>query len=230
VSERTSLWMYRVLAVLIAVGMWYGTAADTRENLAEKTISASVTYNNKPEKLVIVSQAPEVTVQLRGNGRAVRQLRPWDVDVLVDLSGLQAGVANVSLAPDNVLVPDDSIEVISIEPNVITVQLDQLERRSVPVKVELIGEPAAGATLRDSEAIPRDVLIEGPLAFVNQVVEVKTGPVSLDTHAFSFAEDAPVVAPNPLVRVVRPALVQVRVTLDQPLVPSDSELGTGRKQ
>ncbi len=219
-SERASLWAYRVVALIVALGMWYVTAAETRENQAQKTITASVTYNDKPDNLVIISQPPEVSVQLAGNSREIRLLRPWDVDVLVDLANVEAGTVNVSLEPLNVMVPGDSIRVLSIEPSVISLDLDEVERRSVPVSAELVGEPAAGATVTRVEVIPDKVVIEGPRSFVRQIQELTIGPVSLDTHALSFAEDAPVILPNPLVHVVRPPLVRVEISLDQPPVPS----------
>ena len=222
-SERASLWAYRVVALLVALGMWYVTVAETRESQAQKSITASVTYDRKPDNLVIISQPPEVSVQLIGNSREIRLVRQWDVDVLVNLANVEAGTANISLRPENVLVPDDSIRVLSIEPNVITLELDEVERRSVPVSAELVGEPAAGATVTQVRVIPDQVVIEGPRTYVGRIQELTIGPVSLDTHALSFSEEAPVIVPNPLVHVVRPPLVRVEISLDQPPVPSGPE-------
>ena len=218
-SERASLWVYRILALMIAIGMWYVTAAETRENQAVKEITAGITYTNKPDNLVLISQAPEVRVEVAGNSQAVRLLRPWDVDVLVDLSDLEAGTVNLSLDPEIVALPDETVRVLDVVPNVITLELDVLERRSVPVVAEIVGEPAAGAIVQGTTVTPAEALIEGPRTYVSQVTRLTAGPVSLDTHAFSFEDEVPVIAPNSLVRVVRPLLVMVRISLEQPSIP-----------
>ena len=218
-SERASLWVYRALALVVAIGMWYVTVAETRENQSEKTVTASVIYNSKPDNLVMIGQTPEVNVRVTGNSRDIQRLRPWDVDVLVDLSAAQVGNFNVSLdAKNDVLLPDGALEVENVEPNVITLQLDVLEQLMVPVSADLVGEPAAGATVESTKVEPGQVLIEGPRSQLRQITTLLTGPVSLDTHAFDFSEDAPIMVPNAMVRVVRPPLVRVTVSLDQPLV------------
>ncbi len=224
-SERTNLWAYRIVALIVALGMWYFTVAETRKNQAQKTIAASVTYTNMPDNLAIISDKPKVNVHLAGTSREVRGLGPQDVDVLVDLAQVESGTVNVSLEKIDVLVKDDpaSIRVLSIEPKVISLEFDVVEQRSVPVSAELVGEPAAGATVTRVQVIPDMVLIEGPRAYVGRIQELTIGPVSLDTHALSFTEDVPVIVPNPLVRVVRPPLVRVEVSLAQPPAPSGPE-------
>ncbi len=66
---------------------------------------------------------------------------------------------------------------------------------------------------------PLQVLVRGPESRVSQLPALTTTPVSLDGHAFDFEEQAAVISPDSLVRVVQPAVVLVKVRMDLPNSP-----------
>lgn len=211
-----SLWLYRILALLIAIGLWYGTAADKREPQGEKTVEASVTYSTPP-RLVILNPTAEVRVGVRGNNQEIRRLRPFDVDVLVDLAGAEAGRSfTVNLRAEDVSLPTDHLEVVSIDPKTLSLQMDVEEERRLPIRVSLVGEPAAGAIVKDREAIPNSALVAGPRTILEGITRLETRAVNLNGHAFTFEKEVPVVIPNPMVRIINPTFVTVHVTMEEP--------------
>ncbi|HRC84409.1 MAG TPA: CdaR family protein [Thermoanaerobaculia bacterium] len=216
--ERQANWPYRLLALGIALGLWWTTAAEKREPQSEKTLDASVTYN-LPKGLVPLSRVSQVRLSVRGSKREIRRLRPFDIDVEVSLPTARAGPITVNLGEENVILPNDNLQVVAIEPKVLSLRLDTEVERTLPVFVEITGEPAAGAVLRSYRASPATAQVAGPASALATVRRLQTDRVSLDGHAFTFEKEVAVLAPDPLVRVLSPASVTVRVELDQPQAP-----------
>lgn len=208
-------WFYRLAALLIATALWYVIVADKRELLSEKVVETSVTYNT-PKRVVVLDRVAEVRVLVRGRNREIRRLRPFDVDVLVDVPAGRNGQVRVTLTPDNVVLPSENLSVVSIEPEVLPLTLDAEQEKQVPVVIELAGEPAAGAELVRKLVDPPQVTVAGPSTLLRSVRRVETAKVSLDGHAFTFEKEVELVTSDPLIRVVEPVTVTVQVVLEQP--------------
>jgi YbbR domain-containing protein len=214
-KERPSPWPYRALALVIAVALWYVAAAEKREPQSQKSVEASVTYN-VPPGLVLLNRTSQVRVLVAGSTREVRRLRPYEVEVLVEVPRTEPGTVAVSLTADDVSLPAATLQVVSIDPKLLSLQIDQEVEKRLPVEVELAGEPAAGAIVTRKEAIPNTVMVEGPASLLAPLRRVATSRVNLDGHAFTFEREAPILVPDPLIRVVRPPTVTVKLTLEQP--------------
>jgi len=225
-NESARTWGLRLLALGIAVGLWFSVSFQEREALSERLVEASVSYNRQ-RGFVVLDQVQNVNVRLRGSSKLIRQLNPYQVSVQVELPQTQPGTVNVNLAPDNVLMPD-GLEVVSIEPNLIRVELEREVSQRLPVAPQLIGEPAAGAIVDEPEVFPNLVLVSGPESLLAKVHLLSTRPINLDGHALTFEETAVVVAPDPLIQIVQPSKVSVRVPMHQP--ETNNSAGPARKR
>jgi YbbR domain-containing protein len=210
-SEGWRDWGLRLLALGIALGIWFNASVQDRLVFSEKIVEAQVSYNY-PRGFIIVSPAQSVNVRLNGSKKAIRQLNPYMVSVQADLSRSQVGPANVTLTAENVSVPD-GLEVVSIDPKTIRVDLEKEVTQRVPVVARLVGEASAGATPLEPEVLPNQVLVAGPEPVLSHLDALSTGPVNLDGHAEAFEEIVPVLAPDPLIQIIQPAQVTVRVQM-----------------
>jgi YbbR domain-containing protein len=220
-NESARTWGLRLLALSIAVGVWFSVSFEDREALSERMVEASVSYN-RPRSFVILDPVGTVNVRLRGSSKLIRQLNPYQVDVQVELAQTQPGTVNVNLGPENVLMPD-GLEVVSIEPNVIRVELEREISQRLPVVPRLVGEPAAGSIVEEPEVFPNLVLVTGPESLLAKVQSLSTRPVDLNGHALSFEETVAVVPPDPLIQVVQPSKVSVRVPMRQPVAANGAD-------
>jgi YbbR domain-containing protein len=214
-TARTSRWVYRFGALLIAVALWYVIAAEKRELESEKIVEASVTYNT-PRRVVLLNRVGQVRILVQGSRKEIRRLRPFDLDVLVDLSEEKPGRVNVDLTPDDVALPNDNLTVLSIEPKQLTLELDDEMEKRVPVEIDLGGEPAAGAIITARTVTPSAALVAGPASRIANLQRLLTGKVLLDGHAFSFEQQVALLAPDPLIRILQPTSVLVQINLEQP--------------
>ena len=213
-SPRRNVWGLRLLAVAIAVLVWFFVTVQKREEISERSIDAAVTYS-PPRGFIVLDPVQRVRVQLRGRTSKIRNLNPFVIDVLVDVSRGDHGTEEVRLQPQNVIVPD-GVEVLSIDPNVLRVRLDREVQQMLPVEPRFVGEPAAGAQVGTVEVRPGRVLVSGPESKLREIGTLSTTAIDLDGHALDFEETAAVLAPDPLVKVVQPAVVSVRVPMLQP--------------
>ena len=213
-SETKSIWGLRLLALALAVTAWFVLSVEKREPLSEKVVEATVRYDNFPG-LIVVQRVETVRVGIRGTVSRMRALNPFLVDVFVELPNPTSGAFDVPLTADSVILPE-ALEVVSIEPNIIHLELDVEKTDLLPVTAKLEGEPAAGAKVRVAEIIPPRVLVRGPEAMIDAIGSLFTTPVDLTGHALDFQEQAAVLPPDPLVSVVQPAVVTVRILMEIP--------------
>jgi YbbR domain-containing protein len=213
-SENTRAWGLRLLALAISVAIWYSVSLQGRETLTERVVEASVSYN-RPRGFMILDPVPSVNVRLRGSSKKVRVLSPYLVNVQVEITQNQKGTFSVSLGPDDVQVPE-GFEVVSIDPNSIRVELDREVTQRLTVRPQLVGEPVAGTVPGEPEVLPNQVQVTGPESLISKYEGINTRPISLDGHSLTFEELIEVIPPDPLIQVIQPAKVNVRVPIVHP--------------
>jgi len=223
-EERKRTWGLKLLAIALAVTAWVALTVKKPENVSEKTVEASIRYDNFPN-LILKDKLEKVTVGIRGPESKIGQANSTNVSVTVELKNPAKGIFEVPLTQDNVILPDEDLEVISFDPNIIPLELDREARQLIRVRAQLEGEPAAGAVVEHAEVIPPSVLVRGPESELQKVTALTTTPVSLTGHALDFREQAAVLPPHPLISVVQPAVVTVQVHMMIPGTESETADG-----
>lgn len=215
--ETARTWGLRLLALGIAIGIWFNASLQDRLASSERLVEAGVSYN-RSRGLMIINPVPTVNVRLSGSKKAIRKLSPLTVGVTVELSQRQEGMVTINLGPENVTAPE-GLEVVSIEPPNLRVELAREITQRVPVAAKLTGEPAAGAMVGEPEIFPNQVMVTGPDSMVSRIDHLATTPISLDGRAITFELSVPVVAPDPLIQIVQPTQVTVKVPMSMPDEP-----------
>ena len=217
-SNLWSRWGLRLLALALAVLAWFIISVDPREQTGETTVEPFVTFR-PPEDFMILEPNPDrVRVRISGPESRIADLNPFQVSVVVELRDHDLGRQEILLTDDNVVLPG-GLQVVSIEPNVLTLQLDRVVSALKPIDVQLVGEPAAGAVAQEPTVFPLQALVTGPESKVGTLTALTTTPINLDGHALDFQTQAAVISPDPLIRVVEPSVVEVDVRLDIPGAP-----------
>ena len=213
--ESSRRWATRLLALAIAIGIWFSASVEDRLASSEKLVEASIFYN-RPRGYLVLNPVSTVSVRVSGSTKQIRQLNPLMVDVQVDLRRQREGTVIIHLGRDHVLLPR-GLAVVSIEPNPIRVTLERELTRRIAVEAQLVGEPAAGALLSAKVDVePSQALVSGPASLLSGLAPLKTQPVSLDGHAFTFEETVALEPPDPMIQVLQPSTVKVRVPLALP--------------
>ena len=213
-SDGLRTWGLRLLALGIALALWFSISLEDRQELSERVVDASISYD-WPRNFVILDPQSSVRVRVRGSSKQVRELNPYLVNVQVELTTTEPGTHTINLSPEDVLLPGD-LEVVSIEPNAIRVDLEREVSQRLPVIPQLVGEPPAGAVVEEAEVFPNLVLVSGPESLLAKIESLETAPINLAGHARSFQEEVSVLSPDPLVQIVQAPRVLVSIPIRQP--------------
>ncbi|MGC8915525.1 MAG: CdaR family protein [Thermoanaerobaculum sp.] len=198
-----------VLATALSVVLWYARALERRMPVAEREVEASLTLVNVPPHLVVTSDVPRsVAVRLRG---PLERLQAVDkLGAVVDLGQAREGEASYPVGAHVVNLPPGT-DVVAVSPREVALRLEKLISRQVPVRVVVAGTPAEGFAVSSVAAEPRFVLVQGPEQHVNVLPSVSTDPVVVEGARAGFEVTVGVRSPSPLLRVMEPLAVRVRV-------------------
>ncbi|HXG52616.1 MAG TPA: CdaR family protein [candidate division Zixibacteria bacterium] len=165
----------RVLAVVIALGLWLAGHRDI-----ERTIEVPVEFRNIPPDLMVVENHVDyVVLRVAGPRTLVSTLDSDELKLSLDLSDAKPGVANYPLSSSSFNIPR-GVTVARITPPVINLRLEPMMVRSLPVVVRFAGKVPEGYVVAATAVEPHTVSVQGPVDEVRKLAFVETLPVDLE--------------------------------------------------
>jgi YbbR domain-containing protein len=147
-------------------------------------------------------------------------MRPSDVKASINLGTATTGVDQYHVTVD---VPSSRVRIIEVIPPQLTVRLDELIERPVPVRLNRTGSVPFGYEAGETEVEPTSVLVSGPASVVRRI-ESMTADVRLEGFTADIDARYPVTPvdaqgqPVPTERLrVSPTLVRAHVSITQQL-------------
>ncbi|HWZ86870.1 MAG TPA: CdaR family protein [Thermoanaerobaculia bacterium] len=203
----------KLLALAIACATWFVLSGQRRERISERSYRIPLSIVNVPSGTMVVSPLPDaVDVRVRGAFTPLRALEPSKLEAVIDLADAVPGEKRYPLGPADINVPAD-VEVIAILPGEIRLLLDAVAEKTVPIVVEVSGQPSPGAHLDEVTVDPRSARIVGPAKTLARLVTLATQPVSVEGRDASFLETTTLALPAAGVRVREGQVVNVRVKI-----------------
>ncbi len=162
-----------LLAFILAFVVWVSAIISTDPNeIQVYPRSLNISVVGLDSQLMLVN---EITTQVRITLRAPKSIwsklnaNPELVKVWIDLAGLDAGEYTL---PIKVQVGATPNQVIKVEPEEVTLSLEQLITKTLPVEMSVNGEPALGYSKGLITTSPQEVQISGPAFQVNKITNV----------------------------------------------------------
>ena len=166
---RTLLWAF---ALALAVWVAAVTAADPDEVRAYP-YPIKVQVVGQDSGLIMSGDVPTgVQVTIRAPRSVWDQLTTHtdSVRALLDLSGLGAGEHKLDL---QIQVTARPARIVTVSPASVTVNLEPLVTRTLPLDLSLSGQPATGYQAGDTSLDPKEVVIAGPQSLVESVKRLR---------------------------------------------------------
>jgi YbbR domain-containing protein len=162
--------------------------------------------------LVLMSSVPDtVSLQLRGPlTRALNSANP--PEVFLDLSDARPGLNSYPINPSDIPLPAD-VEVVSVDPPAITLELERQETRIVPVRPSVSGAPAPGFVVGEVRVAPAQFTVQGPESLLMALEYVETGLISIEDAAGPVEAIVEPLLPDPLLRAIGLGPIQVVVEI-----------------
>ncbi len=200
----------KLFSIALAVALWLTVSG---EPVAERGVRIPLAFENLPESMEILGDPPQtVDVRLRGSSGALRRIDAGDMVAIVDLESERAGARIFDMTSGRVRAPL-GIEVTQVSPSTISLTLDALGSRVVPIIPEVRGVPAAGFVVGPVEVEPATVEVEGPETRLHDLTEAMTEPIDVTGVAAPLRQMVTVGVDDPSLRLATPGSARVTVSI-----------------
>jgi YbbR domain-containing protein len=177
-------WPLKLAAIGLAALLYGGVVLTQNSNTFTQPIP--VIPRNIPDGAVLLTLPPPT--------QSISYFAPTDVPAptassftaFVDLTGIEPN-GQIVQRPVQVENADARIQILSVSPPYVNVQLDQFTRRVVPVEIEQ-GVPPAGLTVGVMDVEPKQVTVEGAKSLVDKVVKAM-GSVVIQEPGIDIDQD-----------------------------------------
>ncbi len=169
-----------LLAFILGVSVWLSavTGADPDEVRAYPNPVPLEVIGQDPS-LVLTSPIPStIEVTLRAPRSVWEQLTAQENSVhsVLDITGLSAGEHTEAV---QIRIGARPVQIVLATPETVTFTLEQLATQTLPVELELSGQPAIGYQSGDAALDPTQIAISGPETIVKQAARARV-PLNLD--------------------------------------------------
>ena len=161
-------------ALILAITVWIiaVTTSDPAENRSYPR-NVPIEIVGQDTNLVMTSDLPSNVSIVLNTPQSV-----WDkmistqstVRAVLDLSGLQPGTHIVDL---QIQVNIRPVKVVSYSPRTVSVTLESLSSKVLPLSLDIRGEPAIGYQVEDPVVDVKQITVTGPISQVDRVAEVR---------------------------------------------------------
>jgi YbbR domain-containing protein len=166
-------WWLKLASIFLAYALWLVVRGSEGERVFTVPLTVQI-----PRNMVIVNERRS-SVEITAQGSLLPGSQP-DITYILDLQSAGEGEQTIPLTTDGVHISRASgLSVIRVSPARITIVLERVISKDVPVKVPVQGAPAAGVDLYRLTCRPSSVRVSGPRSEVSALNEVETDPVSL---------------------------------------------------
>jgi YbbR domain-containing protein len=156
-----------------------------------------------------------VSLRLRGSAAQLRRLDPLRLGVRLDLRNVPPGERTAQIEASNVLGIPTGMEITSIDPRVLTLNVARRLKGEIPVVARIEGDPADGTEVYRISVFPSTIEVEGPEDLVASLEQVETDVIRVDGRGESFTARVSATPAVPDVRAIDPRLLSVRVDIDE---------------
>lgn len=178
----------KLVSILIAVILWI-VVLGSRTVEVTKEVPIEIVTN---EDVMVANELPDrVSFRISGPKAFIRTLLDRrDPPIRVNLQGAKPGAVTYRLFSDSLRVPI-GVKVLSVNPNALVVNLEQMRTKMIPVKIETRGVLPEGYKLISIESVPPQVKVRGPKSKIQTVTEIYTLPIDLTDLKQGFQKAIP---------------------------------------
>ena len=214
----------KLVSLVLAVLTWVFVRSITSETRPVNNVPLEIRV--KAGFTLLQSSVTAVNVVLSGTREDVRQASRSELSAVLDLSREdKTGQWSVPLGPRLVRHPP-WVQVVEIEPALVTVHVDRLMEQEVKVVPQLSGELPAGFVVESAVVRPQMVPVRGPKLLLDEMKTLETLPIDVTGRRSSFRERVDLALPDPSVLPTKRRWVEVDVRIAEGR-PVDSGNGAG---
>lgn len=161
----------KIAAVLLSIILWMFA---TSRGQSEISIDVPIQFKNIPSGFELTNHdIKTISMNIRGQERLIKNVRPADISVYVDLSNAKNGESIYYIDRDDIKLPP-AVTITNISPPSIKVSIEETITKTVKVKPVIFGTPETGYYVKSIATRPQTLVIEGIRSEIGRVNKIKT--------------------------------------------------------
>lgn len=217
----------KAICLLMAIGLWFYVMTE-QNPVTERIVEVKLNQLNQSPEYFISDVPQKVVVTVRGPLININRNIENKISATVDFKN-----ANVGQQTFPVMVKSDSGTILNYSPRDISVYVDTISEKRVPVTARSLGKSSDDLALGKCKIEPSEVIVRGATRSVNAINKV-VAPVNISGQTEAFQTECNLVAVNdygsdvPGMRIMPPRVtVKAQVvsqmhSVDIPVVPNVS--------
>jgi len=203
----------KILSVIIAILLWFFVIGKSKNEMG---LDATLEFKGIPQNVTIVNNIPTtIHVRLKGSSTLLRPLTEKRPLFTIDLSNVKMGENVILLEKKDLKNIPLGVEVIDISPVTITVILDKLIERHLPVLLKTTGTLPRGYQISETKIEPEKVLARGTKSYLQEIDAIFTNPVNLNTIKGNATREVTLSFDPKRLKFIDPLTVKVFINISE---------------
>lgn len=180
----------KLLSLAIAFSLWLFVNFGERDT--EESLKVALELRNIPSHLMITSPRVDfIDLRVSGPRTLLGRIDRNRVSVGLDLNGVRPGPAVFRVDAEALNLPR-GVKVVRINPAQVTLELDRVGHKSVPVRLRLVGKLPPDLQVADTKVAPDTLQVTGPASDIEDIHTVSTEALDLrDATAGTIERELP---------------------------------------
>lgn len=202
----------RIICLLIACAMWVYVMTD-QNPIVERSVEVHLQQNNLPNNMMVFNAPEKILVRVRGSRTQVMADNlDKQISASINLKNITEGQQSLPIT-----VTYAGGEVVTVTPKEISIYVDTVSEKKVPVTTRIVGAVSSDMTIGTSVITPPEVTLRGATHRIDKVNKV-VAPIDVTDHTGSFEAESDLVAVSddgydiPNMRII-PERVMVQATM-----------------
>ena len=209
----------RIACLLVACGLWVYVMTD-QNPIVERNVEVRLQQLNLPNNMMVFNVPDKVMVKIRGTRTKVSDNLENKITASLNLKNVTEGQQSLP-----VKVSFAAGDVVQITPNDVSVYVDTVSEKKVPVITRIVGAVSSDMTIGHSIITPAQVTLRGATHRMNKVNKV-VAPIDVTDHQGDFQTESELVAVSddgydiPNMKII-PERVMVQATMVSQMLSVD---------
>jgi YbbR domain-containing protein len=204
--------LLKLVSLVLAIALFFLVNTDRDAIIG---VNVNVSYQLPDDRVLVSEPVHQVRLSIRGPWRRIKRFDEREIGgITLDLTNMRSGP--YTFPEDSIDLPED-LTLLSINPPTIELEVEPRLQKTVPVKVNVVGEPARGYEVQRVSPKPSQVTIRGAKSWVSGTEVVLTRELRLDGRSESFIDvlllEPPRTEPRGLIEIADRTPVEVEVAL-----------------
>lgn len=209
----------RIICLLVACGLWVYVMTDLNP-IMERNVEVRLQQMNLPNNMMVFNAPNKVVVKVRGTRTKVSDNLENKIVASINLKSVTKGQQTVP-----VKVSFANGDVVQVIPSEVSVYVDTVSEKKVPVITRIVGAVSNDMTIGHSVITPAQVTLRGATHRIDKVNKV-VAPIDVTDHQGDFQTESELVAVSedgydiPNMKII-PERVMVQATMVSQMLSVD---------